>query len=80
MGSLERAIDEPLDVSRNVPNTDHVQCPKNFLVGDQLDFAHKARLDMEKMFGGKVYLEVWVKVKSGWSENRQTLSQLGYGS
>ena len=39
----------------------------------------KARLDMEKLFGGKVHLEVWVKVKSGWTENRQLLKQLGYG-
>jgi GTP-binding protein Era len=39
----------------------------------------KARLDMEKLFGGKVHLEVWVKVKSGWTENQQLLKQLGYG-
>jgi GTP-binding protein Era len=34
---------------------------------------------MEKLFGGKVFLEVWVKVKRGWTENRQVLKQLGYG-
>ncbi len=39
----------------------------------------KARLDMEKLFGGKVHLELWVKVKRGWTENRQVLKQLGYG-
>jgi GTPase len=39
----------------------------------------QARIDMEKLFGGKVYLELWVKVKSGWAENRQLLKQLGYG-
>ena len=39
----------------------------------------KARIDMEKLFGGKVHLEVWVKVKSGWTENQQLLKQLGYG-
>ena len=38
----------------------------------------QARSDMEKLFGGKVHLEVWVKVKRGWSENRQLLKQLGY--
>ena len=42
--------------------------------------ATKARIDMEKLFGGKVHLEVWVKVKSGWTENEQLLQQLGYGS
>ena len=39
----------------------------------------KARLDMEKLFGGKVHLELWVKVKHGWAENRQVMKQLGYG-
>ena len=38
----------------------------------------QARIDMEKLFGDKVHLEVWVKVKRGWSENRQLLKQLGY--
>lgn len=49
--------------------------------GGQLKaIATKARIDMEKLFGGKVHLEVWVKVKSGWTENPQLLQQLGYGS
>ncbi|MDB5812159.1 MAG: GTPase Era, partial [Betaproteobacteria bacterium] len=37
------------------------------------------RLDMEKLFGGKVHLELWVKVKRNWAENRQVMKQLGYG-
>jgi GTP-binding protein Era len=40
--------------------------------------ATAARLDMEKLFGGKVFLEVWVKVKKGWSDNEAQLRQLGY--
>jgi GTPase len=43
------------------------------------DIGTRARIDMEKLFGGKVHLEVWVKVKSGWTENQQLLKQLGYG-
>ena len=39
----------------------------------------KARLDMEELFGGKVHLELWVKVKRGWAENQQVMKQLGYG-
>ena len=27
----------------------------------------QARRDMERLFGGKVYLEVWVRVRSGWA-------------
>lgn len=40
--------------------------------------ATQARKDMEQNFGGKVYLEVWVKVKSGWADNAQVLKNLGY--
>lgn len=48
--------------------------------GGQLKaIATKARVEMETLFGGKVHLEVWVKVKSGWTDNRQLLKQLGYG-
>ena len=40
--------------------------------------ATQAREDMEKLFGGKVFLKVWVKVKKGWADDRRTLKQLGY--
>lgn len=40
--------------------------------------ATAARLDMEKLFGGKVHLEVWVKVRSGWTEDEAQLRRLGY--
>ncbi len=42
------------------------------------EIATQARLDMEKMFGGKVYLEVWVKVRSGWADDARVLKSLGY--
>ncbi len=41
--------------------------------------ASAARVDIEKLFGGKVYLEVWVKVRKGWSDDEGKLRQLGYG-
>jgi len=34
---------------------------------------------MEKFFGHKVYLRVWVKVKKSWSTDSKSLHQLGYG-
>lgn len=40
--------------------------------------ASEARQDMERLFGGKVYLEVWVKVKSGWNDDERLLKSLGY--
>ncbi len=41
--------------------------------------ATQARKDMERVFGGKVYLEIWVKVKTGWADDAQMLKSLGYG-
>lgn len=39
----------------------------------------QARKDMETLFGSKVYLEVWVKIKSGWADDERALKSLGYG-
>ncbi len=47
--------------------------------GDSLKrIASEARQDMERLFDGKVYLEVWVKVKSGWNDDERLLKSLGY--
>lgn len=35
-----------------------------------------ARLDMERAFGEKVMLELWVKVKSGWSDDERAIQSL----
>lgn len=37
-----------------------------------------ARKDMEKLFDGKVYLGLWVKVKRGWTEDERALRSFGY--
>lgn len=42
------------------------------------DISSQARLDMEKLFGGPVYLEIWIKVKSGWADNEAGLRAYGY--
>ena len=42
------------------------------------DIATAARRDMERLFGGKVFLEVWVRVKSGWADDERVLARLGY--
>lgn len=39
----------------------------------------EARMELEKLFDGKVYLETWVKVKSGWADDERALKSLGYG-
>ena len=40
--------------------------------------ASEARQDMERLFDGKVFLEVFVKVKSGWNDDERLLKSLGY--
>ena len=40
--------------------------------------ASQARGDMESLFGGRVFLDVWVRVKRGWSDSDAMLTRLGY--
>jgi GTPase len=40
--------------------------------------ASAARKDMEKLFGAKVYLGTWVKVRKAWTDDARILRQLGY--
>jgi len=48
--------------------------------GEQLKrISSAARRDMERLFDGKVYLGVWVKVRRDWSGDARLLKQLGYG-
>jgi GTP-binding protein Era len=47
--------------------------------GEKLkEIASQARLDMEKLFDGKVFLEVFIKVRSGWADSAHMLKTLGY--
>ncbi|MGB1197700.1 MAG: GTPase Era, partial [Thalassotalea sp.] len=39
----------------------------------------EARRDMEELFDQQVFLETWVKVKSGWADDERALRSLGYG-
>ena len=55
---------------------------KKIIIGDkgsQLKLIGRdARLDMEKAFESKVMLNLWVKVKSNWSDDARALKSLGY--
>ncbi len=42
------------------------------------EIATEARQDMERLFDGKVFLEVFVKVRSGWADDERMLKSLGY--
>jgi GTP-binding protein Era len=37
-----------------------------------------ARIDLEKLLDAKVMLKLWVKVKTGWSDDDRVLRNLGY--
>jgi GTPase len=43
------------------------------------DISTKARLQMERLFDAKVFLETWVRVRQGWSDDEAALKALGYG-
>jgi len=55
---------------------------KSMVIGNKgarlKEVSTQARQDMEKLFGGPVYLEIWVKVKSGWADNEAGLRAYGY--
>lgn len=56
---------------------------KNIIIGKKGEaikaMATQARIEMEKFFGKKVHLEVWVKIKKSWSSDEGALVRLGYG-
>jgi len=56
---------------------------KKIIIGDKGDrikrIGSDARRDMELLFDSKVMLNLWVKVKGGWSDDERALRSLGYG-
>lgn len=56
---------------------------KPIVIGRQGDHLKKigklARKHIEDHFGKQCYLQLWVKVKSGWTDNKKALQQFGYG-
>ena len=56
---------------------------KKIIIGDKGERIKRigadARKDMETMFDSKVMLNLWVKVKGGWSDDERALRSLGYG-
>jgi len=42
------------------------------------EIASAARVDMERLFGGRVFVEIWVRVKRGWADDDALLARLGH--
>ena len=55
---------------------------KKIVIGDGGErlkkIGQEARLDMQKLFGSKIMLNLWVKVRRGWSDDERALGSLGY--
>jgi GTP-binding protein Era len=55
---------------------------KAIVIGHKGDVLKKvgerSRLDLERLLDGKVYLQLWVKVKENWSDDERALRSLGY--
>jgi GTP-binding protein Era len=56
---------------------------KRMIIGNKGDklktIGQEARRDMQALFGQQVFLETWVKVKTGWADDERALRSLGYG-
>ncbi len=56
---------------------------KPIVIGDKGErlktIGQRARLSLEKLFGQKVFLRLWAKVKDNWSDDVRALKSLGYG-
>ncbi len=56
---------------------------KRILIGEKGErlksIGQQARQELEKLFDSKVMLRLWVKVKSGWSDDERALRSLGFG-
>ncbi|MFC3122114.1 GTPase Era [Agaribacter flavus] len=61
---VERASQKPMVIGKN---GSHIKT-----------IGAEARKDMEDLFDNKVFLELWVKVKSGWADDERALRSLGY--
>jgi GTP-binding protein Era len=57
---------------------------KGIVIGQQGSMLKKigaeARRDIERLVDNKVYLQLWVKVREGWSDDEQSLAAFGYSS
>jgi GTP-binding protein Era len=55
---------------------------KGIIIGEKGELlktiGKQARMDIEKLINSRVFLELWVKVKKGWRDDRKMLHALGY--
>ncbi len=79
---VERMVQEKNGVTINAVIWVERDSQKGIAVGKNGSVLKKvgrsARLDIEELLGQRVFLELWVKVKSNWADNEKDLMSLGY--
>ena len=68
-----------VDLVREIPEA---MKPRKIVIGKAgtrlKEIGAKSRLQMERLFGAKVFLETWVRVREGWSDDEAALKAFGY--
>ncbi len=81
---IERYKDEEKITRINALILVETKGQKKIVIGDKgarlKSIGSKARHDIENLIDRKVFLQLWVKVKAGWSDNETSLRSLGYDS
>ena len=79
---IERFAEEERLVRINAVIWVERQTQKGIVIGEGgatlREAGRQAREDMERLLGRKVFLETWVKVREGWSDDERALHSLGY--
>ncbi len=87
---LPYALSVQIEVFKEKKNSVEIQAliivnkasQKKIIIGKQgqmlKEVGTKARLDIEKIVGKKVFLKLWVKVQDGWANDERHLRELGY--
>ena len=42
------------------------------------EIGKQARLDMEKLLGARIFLELWVRIQKKWRKDPRALKEFGY--
>lgn len=79
---IERFVEEDRLVRIHAVIWVEHETQKGIVIGEKgrtlREVGRQAREDMERLLGRKVFLETWVKVREGWSDDERALRSLGY--
>ncbi|MDS4021747.1 MAG: GTPase Era [Candidatus Competibacter sp.] len=79
---IERFVEEDRLVRIHAVIWVERETQKGIVIGERgrtlREVGRQAREDMERLLGRKVFLETWVKVREGWSDDERALRSLGY--